>query len=741
MDTAPPLKLKKRMYAMLIIFCVLFLLLILRLMWLQIIMAPQYSAMALEQQTRDNPITPARGSILDRNGTALAVSVSSEVVSVTPSQIKNDVAKGRSSLDEIADKLAECLSLNRDDVYSRITKDIAFQYIKRKIDKAEADAVRAFITEKKLTGIQINQDIKRYYPYGQFLSQVLGFVGIDNQGLEGIEAIMDNELKGTSGRVITAKSAKGIEMPFEYEQMVEPEDGATVVLTIDETIQHFVENHLETAYTENRLREGAAAIVMDVKTGEILSMATVPNYDPNSYLSVPDNLASIFGLNNLSDEDKKTKASATLSKLRRNKAVVDSYEPGSVFKVFTAAMGLEENVVKAEDRFYCGGSINVADRNIRCWKAGGHGSQNFLEGIEHSCNPVFITVGQRVGLSKFFTYFKGFGLTSKTGIELSGETSGIFHKQSNFKEIDLATSSFGQSFQVTPLQMIVGISAIANNGQMMKPHLIKGLQDKDGNAIKTNQPEVVRQVVSASTSAFLRNALEKVVSEGTGSNAYVSGFRIAGKTGTSEKTPRGSGKYIASFCGFAPADDPQVAVIVMLDEPSAGAYYGGVIAAPVVGKILGDTLSYLNIEPQYSEFELETMAATVPDVKGSSVDGAVRTLTASKFKYKIIGSGTEVISQFPLGGSKVNLSSTITLYTTGESSKRTAKVPDVSKMTVTQATQAMAAAGLNIKITGAGSTQSARGSSICFSQSIAPGQEVEIGTVITCDFRTLDVQE
>ena len=445
--------------------------------------------------------------------------------------------------------------------------------------------------------------------------------------------------------------------------------------------------------------------------------------------------------NNSYNEYKKTKTSETLSKLRRNKAVVDSYEPGSVFKVFTASMGLEENVVKPDDRFFCGGSINVADRNIRCWKAGGHGSQSFLEGIINSCNPVFIGVGQRVGLTKFFTYFKGFGLTSKTGIELSGETSGIFHKQSNFKEIDLATSSFGQGFQVTPLQMITGISAIANNGQMMKPHIIKGLQDKDGNAIKTIQPEVVRQVVSAATSATIRTALEKVVSEGTGSNAYVSGYRIAGKTGTSEKIPRGSGKYISSFCGFAPADDPQVACIVMLDEPSAGAYYGGVIAAPVVGKILGDTLSYLNIEPQYTEFELETMAQAVPDVKGSSVDGAIRTLTASKFKYKIIGTGTEVIDQFPRGGSKVNLNSTITLYTKGETGKKTTKVPNVSKLTVAEASAAMANAGLNIKITGAGSTQSARGSSICFSQSVAPDTEVEIGSIITCEFRNLDVHE
>jgi len=720
------------------VFCIFFIGLALRLAWLQIVKSPEYSALALEQQTRDNPIAAARGSILDRNGQPLAVSVSSEVISVTPAQIKACVDKGGVTYDQIAQGLADALSLNKDDVMAKLTKTSSFEYIKRQVNKTDADKVRAFITNNSITGVAINEDISRYYPYGAFLSQVLGFVGIDNQGLEGIEAVEDKQLRGTNGRVITAKTANGMALPFDYEQMVQPEDGDNVVLTIDESIQHFAENYLQEAYTENKVANGACAIVMDIKTGDILAMATEPNYDPNNYQQLP--AAQQAAVNALPAGQQAQATADALAQIRRNKAIVDSYEPGSTFKIFTASMALEENVVTLNDQFYCSGSIQAAGVTIRCWKAGGHGAETFLQGVENSCNPVFIAVGQRVGLEKFYTYMQGFGLTSKTGIELPGETSGIFHQKSQFKEINLVTSAFGQSFQVTPLQMITGISAVANNGTLMKPHIIKGLQDQNGNMVKTTQPEVQRQIISADTSSTLRMVLEKVVSEGTGSNAYVSGYRVAGKTGTSEKLPRGSGKYIASFCGFAPADDPQVACIVILDTPTGGQYYGGVIAAPVVGKILGDTLSYLNVEPQYTQQELETMEAQVPNVTGQSLAAAESAITSAKFKYKVIGSGTKIIKQVPSGGSRVNRSSIITIYTDGQTAAKMVTVPDVKGMTVSQATAALNNAGLNIKLTGAGGTASA-GISVAYTQSVTAGTQIEEGTIVSVEFRAPEVDE
>ncbi|MDR1101344.1 MAG: PASTA domain-containing protein [Clostridiales bacterium] len=713
-------------------------LLIFRTAFLQIVQGKWLQQQAIEQQTRDRMINSKRGAIYDRNDKPLAVSVSSEVVSVAPAEIKDNADKRGISAESISAELARILELDQAAVLEKVTKNSFYEIIKRKVDKAQADEIRAYISANKITGINLDEDIKRYYPYGAFASQVIGFVGIDNQGLEGVEKIMDDELKGTMGRVVSAKNAKGVEMPFEYEQMVDPQDGLSVVLTIDEGIQHFAEKHLETALIENRLTNGAAAIVLDVKTGEILAMATKPDYDLNNPMTLTD--ASLLEqIATLPAEEQLDRKTQELSKLWRNKPVSDTYEPGSTFKVFTASMGLEENVVKLNDTFFCGGSVKVATENIRCWKSGGHGQQTFETGIQNSCNPVFIAVGARVGTKNFYNYFKGFGFMERTGIELSGEAVGFFHKSNEFKEIDLAISSFGQSFTVTPLQMIAGVAAIANDGNLLRPHIIKALKDSEGNVVKSYEAETVRQIVSKETSATMRQLLEKVVSDGTGSNAYVSGYRVAGKTGTSEKLPRGNGKYIASFVGFAPADNPSLAAIVILDEPT-GQYFGGVIAAPIVGKILGDSLSYLNVEPQYTAHELEVMEAPVPDVRGMKVAAAANTIAEKKLNYKVIGDGAEVINQIPKAGARVNVNSTITLYTTSETDNHMVTVPNVNKMTVSQATQAITNAGLNIKITGAGATQNASGC-IAFSQSIEAGTRIEAGTVVSVEFRTLEVDE
>ncbi|WP_461247136.1 peptidoglycan D,D-transpeptidase FtsI family protein, partial [Treponema sp. R6D11] len=560
------LKIRKAMTGFCIAFFVLFAILILRLFCLQVVKGSWYSEQALEQQTKDRVIASKRGKILDRAGQVLAESISAEAVSVTPNQIIENKKHGITA-DMIAEKLAGVLDLDKDAVYKKLTKSSYYEIIKRKVDKNETDQIRRYITDNKIVGIKIDEDTKRYYPNGSSASQVIGFVGTDNDGLEGIEAILNFDLKGTAGRVISAQNVSGVDMPFDYEKLIAPENGVNAVLTIDENIQHFVENHLSTAYVDNHLEQGASCIVMDVKTGEILAMATMPTYDLNKPFEITDSsfLQSISALPAL---EQKIKKNEYLTKLRRNKGVVDTYEPGSVFKIFTSAMALEENVVKLDDTFSCGGSVQVADRRIKCWKSAGHGHQTFVDGVKNSCNPVFIELGRRIGGENFYKYFKGFGFTEKTGIEILGEAVGMHYKE--YTELDLAVASFGQSNNVTPIQMIAGVSAIANGGKYMKPHILKKTVDDDGNVISEKQPEMLRQIVSKQTSDTLKDILEKVVSDGTGSNAYVAGYRVAGKTGTSEKQPRGQAKYIASFAGFAPADDPKIACIVILDQPARG---------------------------------------------------------------------------------------------------------------------------------------------------------------------------
>lgn len=742
----PKLNMRKRVSFMIIMTLIILISLSIRVAWLQIVDGAELSAQALEQQTRDKPINAARGDILDRNGVQLATSISCEIVSATPKMVLENTNKGI-SLEAIATEVARILEIDKDALYKKLNNSSYYEIVKKKVDKAQADELRSYIQTNKIQGFYFTEDVKRSYPLEDFASQVIGFVGSDNQGLEGIEAVMDATLSGVNGRVISSTNANGMETPFDYEQYVDPQDGTNVVLTIDETIQSFAEKHLQQAVEENLAKKGGAAIIMDVQTGEILAMATMPKYNLNEPYTLStatkDSIALLA-----TDEEKNIAESMALQQLWRNKGVVDTYEPGSTFKVFVAAMGLEENVVTLEDRFHCSGHVTVDGTNIRCWKTAGHGSESFVEGIENSCNPVLIDIGARVGADKFYKYYKGFGFTERTGIELFGEAVGPFHSMKNFNKIELATSSFGQSFQVTPLQMIAGVAAIANNGTLLKPRIVKELKDSNGNIVKAYEPEIVRQIISKETSSTLRTILEKVVSEGTGSNAYVAGYRVAGKTGTSEKLEmingkmqRAPGKYIASFGGFAPADNPKIACIVILDEPNPANYYGGVIAAPVVGKIMQDTLSYLQIEPQYTADELAKMDIVVPDLSGITASKAKETIVQKQLKYTVVGSGENVINQMPKAGQRISASSIITIYTDGSETKMVT-VPSFKDMTITQATLAASNVGLNIKISGAGSSQGASASgTIAFTQSIAAGTSVETGTVITIDFRTLDVDE
>lgn len=733
---------KKMKFRMLIVFycCMLvFLGLTVRVAVLQIVQGKNWQREASEQQTRDRMISPKRGDILDRNGKSLAVSASADCVSVTPNEIAKTVSDGKSTYEDIAKNLSEILEVDYEMVLSKLKKKTFYEIVKRKVDKDKSDAVRQYLISSGVSGVKLDEDSKRYYPYGNFASHIIGFTGTDNNGLEGIEAVFDEVLSGQPGRVVSAKNAKGVEMPVKYEKFIDPVDGLNVVLTIDETIQHFAEKHLENAVIENKAEMGGACIIMEVETGEILAMTTKPDYDLNAPMTISSQ-AQKNEVNALTGAERTAKISEILAKTWRNKAVADTYEPGSTFKIFTSAMALDENVVTLDSVFNCNGSKNVAGTNIRCWKHGGHGSQTFVEGMKNSCNPVFMEVGARIGAQKFIEYYKGMGFNKPTGIELSGEESGIFHDANKFNEVELATSAFGQTFQVTPLQMITAVSAVANDGYLIKPRLVKALTDKEGRTVKSYEPEVVRQIISAETSSILCQTLEKVVSEGTGQNAYVSGYRVAGKTGTSEKFPRNSRDYISSFLGFAPADDPKVACLIILDEPRGEQYYGGVIAAPVMGKIMDDTLRYLNVEPLYTQEELEKLDTSVPDLIGMDVKSANSSLSSSKLKARIIGNGKTVVNQMPKSSAKVNVNSIITIYTDENQTVQKVTVPDLSRMTVAEATSVLAGVNLNIKVEGAGASRDGS-SARAYKQEPAAGTLAEQGSVISVEFRTLEVGE
>lgn len=732
---------QKRIFYMLIGTVVVLIALCIRVGWLQFVDGAELQKLAAEQQTRDRLITSNRGSIMDRNGKLLAVSASAESVSVSPAELRTclEDEKQKTSYEKIAEELSKCLDMEYDDVYKKITADSSYEIIKRKIEKDEADEVRSFLSDNNITGINLDEDSKRYYPYGDFASQVIGFTGTDNQGLSGVEATCDRVLKGVSGRVVSAKSASGSDMPFDYERYIDPEDGVNVMLTIDESIQHFAEKHLETAVVDNKLNNGAMCIVMDVKTGEILAMATKPSYDLNTPFEIVDEEVK-EEIESLEGEEKTTKVNEYLQKLWRNRTISDTYEPGSTFKILVAAMAIEENLIGDSDTFYCPGYKKVADRTIKCSNTNGHGVQSFAQAVQNSCNPAFIEIGERIGASKFKEYFKGFGFLDKTGIELSGEATGVFYSDDNFNEVELATSSFGQGFQITPLQMITAVCAVANDGMLVQPHIIKAYVDDDGNVLQSFETKTIRQIISKTTSAKMRTLLESVVTDGGGRNAYISGYRVAGKTGTSEKFPRNMGNYIASFMGFAPANDPQIACLVLLDEPKGGQYYGGVIAAPVCAKILEETLQYMNIEPQYTTEEMDKIETPVPNLKKMDLDSAKQLLDQNNLKYIIEGSGDSVVNQMPKTGTKVSMNSTITIYTDEGQEPNQVVVPDLTNCTVTQATQTLSSSLLNIRVVGAAATGTGSAYS-AYKQSPEAGTTVEQGTVVTVEFRTLEVGE
>lgn len=716
---------KKRIRAMMIFFLIGVLVLVTRLVWIQFVRGKEYKKLAAEQQTRDSVITAKRGTIYDRNMKVLAQSATAERVTINPQEIEK-----RKNAQAVTDALVKILGVSEEEVREKISRtDRQSVVIAKQIEKSRADRLR----KENLTGIHFEEDSKRYYPYGSLAAQVIGFTGSDNQGLEGLENVLDEQLSGIDGRIVAAKDVANNEMPYKYENYIAAQDGKGVVLTIDETIQRYTEKHLQQAYEENLLGNGGAAIVMNPNTGEILAMAVVPTYDLNEPRVITDQLL-IEQLDKLEleGEEYKKAYSSAVTKMWRNKAVIDSYEPGSTFKTIVAASALEEGAARVSDTFVCTGVRHVANRDIHCWKREGHGEESFAQGVMNSCNPVFMEIASRMGASTFERYFKAFGLTEKTGFSIPGESSGTFHD--SLGVVDLATSSFGQTFTVTPLQMVSAVSAVVNGGNLIKPRIIKAYTDPEGKVVETFETEIVRNIVSKQTSEQMRQILEQVVSEGTGKGAYVNGFRIGGKTGTSEKLPRNSGKYIASFVGFAPADDPQIVCLLLLDEPNAGATGGGAIAAPAVGRIVEDVLPYLGYEPQYTEETAESISVSVPNIRDNTVAEATEKLQKLGLVISIKGNGEKITNQIPEPGTRLHKGSVVLAYTQEEQKQGTTVVPEVIGMTYENALAAMNNASLTMKLDTAASVQNLTADYIAVSQSPRAGSEVAEKTAVYVKF-------
>lgn len=741
-QSAPTVQMRRRLLIVVAMVTIVgFGILILRLYNLQVIDPDNYQQRAIDQQLQSVSISAKRGSILDRNNKTLAQSATVWNVFVAPAEIET-----AEEAELMATELSALLDLDKQKILERCEKKGSYyEIVKSKVEKDEADEVLKLITEKNLVGVHIEEDTKRYYPYGSLASTLLGFTNAyDNTGSMGIEAYYDRYLSGTPGMVVSLKNAKSTDMPSRFQQRYDAKDGDSVVLTIDETIQHFVEKNLETAVVEHGIKNRAVGIVMDVNTGEILAMATKPDFDPNNPREIkdPKALERLAGLDPDSDAYK-TQLEKEQYAQWRNKAISDPYEPGSVFKIVTVAGALENGVVDLNDTFTCTGAIQVASELIHCWKLAGHGTQNLTETVMHSCNPAFIMIGQRLGGAAFYDNFEAFGLTEKTGIDLPGEAGNksLYHERDRLinNVVELSSSSFGQTFKVTPIQMITAVSAAVNGGKLMQPQVIKQIVDSEGRVVENFEPVMVRQVISEETSDTVRYLIDQVVNApgGSGGSARVPGYRIGGKTGTSEKLDLATDEndHVLSFVGVAPIDDPQIAVLVVLDSPELENVFGSVIAAPVVGAILADTLPYLGIEPKYTAEELAELDVNMPNVTGIIAHDAQSQLRNMGLESRVIGDGANIVAQVPTEGAAVPKGSTVLLYTEGAQMEAQVAVPDVIGRPGLEANQTIVNAGLNIKLTGADIDGE---SVVAYHQSPEPGTMVDKGTVVTVEFINAD---
>ena len=648
---------KKRLVIVMVLACSLFLCLIFRIGYLQLIKGEWLSTKAAEQQTREIPIEAKRGTIYDSNMKELAVSVTKYTVWCKPVEVKDSK--------ETSKELAQILDEEYDDIYKKVNKKkMALVKVKRWIDDKTADK----ITKAGLSGIWVAEDNQRYYPYGNFASYVLGHTSADSTGVAGIELKYDSVLKGTAGKLIVSTDAAGKEIPQGSEQYYEPTTGNGLVLTIDEVIQHYCEKAAQKAYEENNAAK-VTIIAMDPKTGDIKAMVKKPDYNPNTPTEATYPVYKEL-LESCKNNDEKIKA---FYSMWRNTAVSDTYEPGSTFKLITSSAGLEEGVVKQNDKFTCSGSVVVEGRKIKCWRSyRPHGVETFKQGVQNSCNPVFIEVGKRLGVEKMYNYIDAFGLNKKTNIDLPGEASSILYNEKDVGPVELATISFGQSISVTPIQLITAVCSIVNDGNRMQPRLVKAYTDNKGNITKKVEPVQIKQVISKETSAQMREIMESVVTEGGGKIAYLPGYRLGGKTGTAQKVIDGNyaqGKYVCSFIGMAPADDPQIVVLAIVDEPTGVMAFGSTTAGPIIKEVMSNTLKYLGVETKYTKEESENVKnkVKVPDVRGLTIEDATKVLEESKLEANIdndvdIKEETVIKDMFPKPGISVNEGSLISIY-------------------------------------------------------------------------------
>lgn len=722
----------KRIYILAIVIAFLFTLDGVRLAYLQLVANDELAAKAESQQLSDTEVKAMRGTIYDANGEVLAQSATVYNIFIDPLNIKSEEKRQL-----VVDGLADIFGYNKKEKNELLEKTKLQNHYSMVEDKVEYDIkqkISEYVSENKLGNIVgSEQTTKRYYPYGSFASSVIGFTGSDNQGLSGLELYYDEDLTGTNGRIITVKDSKGNKLPTDYETSIDAVNGNSLVLTINQTIQYYLEKGLRSTMEEYQCK-GAYGVVMNCKTGAVLGMASLPDYDCNDPHTITYD-KTLKDIKKIKDKDERKEALSTAVQRQWNNFTVSgTYVPGSVFKTFIASAALEENIVNLNTTFNCTGSIRVGKYTMNCHYHPGHGLENFTQGLENSCNPFFITVGQKLGVHNYFKYFEAFGFTERTGIDLPGEAKSQYYEENQYGIVELSSASFGQTNSLTPIQVCTGLCAIANGGTLVKPYIVSEIKDANGNTVKKTQKTEVRRVISEETSKTVREMMKSVVDNGTGKNGYVAGYRVGGKTGTSTKLGEFENgertKYIVSFAAIAPSDDPEIAMIIIVDEPNQD-LGGGALCAPIAAEVVEQAMGEINVEPQYDEEEMKKLSIKAPKVVGSTVESAKSTLSNANLKYKIVGDGDKVVDQNPSSASTIPNGGTVVLYTEKDS-KNTVKVPNFIGCSVSEANRIASDYNLNIEISGNSLSSAAV---VAYRQSVDEGKEVEMGTVITVSFK------
>ena len=707
---------KKRVLFMLAVCSIVVIVLFFRLFYIQVVKAEYYSQKAYSQQTRSKNVEAKRGTIYDTTGEKiLAQSISTNIVTAVPNSVNKD------KKEEIAQNLAQILEEDKDEILEKLNQKVSSVTIATKVDQEKAEQILTYINDNDITGLSVDEDMLRVYPYGTLLSHVLGFVGTDNQGLAGVEAYYDEELAGNPGKIVASFDGGGRETPFTQEQYVAAEDGKDIVLTIDATIQSIVEKYLSKAVEEN-IAEYGSIVIMRPSTGEVLAMANYPTFDPNSPFT-----PNTQELKDAWDTMSSTEKSEALNQMWRNKAISDTQEPGSTFKLITATSALEENIVNIDDKvFYCAGYVTVGTWDIKCWRYyNPHGEESLREGIMNSCNPVFMQVSQKMGISAFMKYIKAFNLASKTGIDLPGEATGIMHDENTMTDVDLATTSFGQTIQITTLQTAVNYCAVANGGYLVQPYIVREIKSGSGNYDEQIESKVLKQIMSETTASEIMSALVDTVNFGTAKSAKISDYQIAGKTATGENGRGDNTKYLAGFVGIGPASNPEVVVVMNLYNPTGPSGHGGAtLCGPVVGSIIDEVLKYLDVQTDYTVSDTENNEIVVPDITGKTYAEAKQTIEDSGFVINTSSEFTDdtiITKQVPKSGASLEAGSSIMTYKDGDEAQVT-EVPDVRNLSATEAINAFRGAGLNVRVEGSG---------YVLTQDVTPYEQIEKGSIVT----------